>query len=132
MRRGDPQFPLQKVWRSMHYRCGSRGNSPHKNYVGVRVDERWATWEGFLANQPAGRAWEEGLHLCRTGDVGDYSPENTRWDTAEANLRERWPRKEPSTTKPLSAGVVRETLEILTRANAKLSTTTSQNPPESV
>jgi hypothetical protein len=84
--------PLWKSWRTMIWRCG---NPKVPKYAQVKVDERWMTWEGFLANQPAGRPWEEGLHLCRFGDVGDYSPENTRWDTAQANARERNARRCP-------------------------------------
>ncbi len=51
------------------------------------MDPRWKTFEGFLA-QPPGGEWFPGAALCRNGDVGDYSPENARWDTRSANSRE--------------------------------------------
>jgi hypothetical protein len=60
------------------------------SYAEVNIDPRWDTLQGFIENQHAGRPYEPGLCLCRSGDVGDYSPENCRWDTKSANVRERW------------------------------------------
>ena len=72
----------------MRTRCTAVYQAKRPSYAGVRCDPRWATFEGFLANQPAGRPFEPGLVLARLGDTGDYTPENTRWATKAENSRE--------------------------------------------
>ena len=64
----------------------------YPSYKGVQIDPRWDTFQGFVDNPPAGRPYERGLCLCRTGDEGDYTPENCRWDTKANNVREQWNR----------------------------------------
>jgi len=59
------------------------------NYVGVKRDARWDTYEGFRDNQPTtGRKFDKGLQLARIGDRGDYTPDNTRWITQSENALE--------------------------------------------
>lgn len=70
---------LYSQWRSFRARAKK---------AGIGVDPRWATFQGYLDNQPAGRPYEPGLCLCRTSDKGDYTPDNTRWDTRGNNSRE--------------------------------------------
>jgi hypothetical protein len=79
---GQYGTPLYWAWTRMKARCAH-----HHRYVAVSVDPRWLTFEGFAANPPAGE-FRPGMHLARFGDAGDYSPENCRWLTREANSRE--------------------------------------------
>lgn len=87
--RAGQRDPLYGAWKAMRGRCGEAWQAAHPTYAGVTWDERWATFEGFLAHQPAGRSFEPGLHLARFGDKGDYTPENTRWATKAENVGER-------------------------------------------
>ena len=73
----------------MRARCGRSYQTLHPTYEGVACDPRWATFEGFVANQPAGRPFEPGMQLTRPGDTGDYTPENCRWATKGENVAER-------------------------------------------
>lgn len=72
----------------MRQRCSAEYAEQYPTYTGVSCDPRWATFEGFRDNQPAGRPFEPGLVLARFGDTGDYTPENTRWATKAENSRE--------------------------------------------
>ena len=83
--------PLYSCWQNMRQRV--RDVERYPTYQGVRCDDRWATFEGFVANQPPGRNYEPGLCLCRHGDVGNYEPENCRWLTRRENCLEQ---KHPS------------------------------------
>ena len=75
--------PLHKAWRNMMSRC-ARG----KHYKDVSVCGEWQTFEGFLANPPAGEFVPGMSVLGRHGDRGDYSPTNARWITKRENQRE--------------------------------------------
>ena len=82
--------PMYKSWQAMHQRV--RDPRGRTSYEGIKVDDRWATFEGFLAHPPAGEHGN-GKVLARTGDTGDYSPENTRWATKRENNDEMLERK---------------------------------------
>ena len=79
---------LYLAWTSMRARCGIALQAKLPTYRGVSCDPRWETFEGFSDNRPAGRPFEPGLVLSRLGDVGDYTPDNTRWTTKAENGRE--------------------------------------------
>lgn len=80
--------PLYRAWVNMRQRTTNRRAYP--TYAGVDCDPRWETFEGFVAHQPTtGRAFEPGLCLARFGDLGHYTPENTRWLTRSENSREQ-------------------------------------------
>ena len=108
--------PLYERWSKMLWR------TRHK-YIGVNVDPRWATFQGFVDNQPPGRPYEPGLCLCRYGDEGDYTPENTRWDTRGNNTREAWAGGRIGPPRDIGDEVV----EILTAALERLSTRACAN-----
>lgn len=83
---------LRAAWHTMQARAGNADGN-HPTYLGVRIDQRWVTFDGFLAHQPDGRQYEQGLCLTRIGDSGDYSPENCRWAPKANNAREMHERR---------------------------------------
>lgn len=89
------EHPQYMNWEAMRARVRPSYWVKHPGYAGVAIDPRWATFPGFLAEPPAGE-WAPGRVVARTGDTGDYSPENTRWATKAENAREacelRWSR----------------------------------------
>lgn len=86
LRHGQAGAPIYKCWVGMKMR--SDPGYTEYGYGGVGRCSEWETFEGFLNNQPPGRAYEPGLVLARFGDTGDYSPENTRWATKSENSSE--------------------------------------------
>jgi len=79
--------PIYKAWIRMRQRtkAGGARQVQRPSYVGVQCCEAWATFEGFAADMLAG--WFPGARLGRREDVGDYTPENCTWETAEESRR---------------------------------------------
>lgn len=71
---------IYAVWQAMLNRCRNPNVVEYKYYGarGVRVCERWLTFEHFLAD--VGRA-PPGTSLDRINNDGDYEPSNVRWAT---------------------------------------------------
>jgi hypothetical protein len=67
-------------WANMVARCTNPQAAGHEHYVdaGVKVCERWRTFENFLADMDER---PEGKTLGRFGDVGNYEPDNCAWQT---------------------------------------------------
>jgi hypothetical protein len=90
IKHGMSNTSMYRCFQDMKKRTTPNGYYQRKypSYIGVNRSELWETFIGFKANQPKGRVYEKGLCLCRFGDKGDYTPENTRWDTKSANATE--------------------------------------------
>lgn len=73
------KFKLAMCWTNMKQRANSRED--------CEVFEEWQTYAGFRI-WAINNGYKEGLALCRTGDVGDYKPDNVRWDTLANNMIE--------------------------------------------
>lgn len=75
----DTGTRLYQCWKSMRVRAKSR--------EGCKVFLPWDDFSVFkLWAESAG--YKDTLVLCREGDIGDYRPDNVRWDTKRSNSRE--------------------------------------------
>lgn len=70
------------IWQAMHNRCRGGTEAGRKYYVpyGVKVCERWSSFENFLADM--GEAPDKMSIDRYPNKDGDYGPGNCRWATA--------------------------------------------------
>jgi hypothetical protein len=80
--------PENHSWQSMIQRCTNPNHKAWPEYggIGVKVCDRWRTFETFYADlgpRPAGTT------LGRFGDIGNYEPGNCKWMTGEEQAANR-------------------------------------------
>lgn len=84
------------VWKSMVQRATGGGSAEDREtYAGVKVCDRWLSFENFMADM--GPRPFEGASLDRYPDGrGNYEPGNVRWATAKEQARNRRKRRTPA------------------------------------
>jgi hypothetical protein len=88
MRHGKSKSRVYAVWWGMLARCNSPSNPAYKNYGGrgIRVCERWHTFESFYADMGDP---PQGLTLERRENAEGYSPSNCEWASRKDQSRNR-------------------------------------------
>lgn len=98
-----------RAWAGMKQRCLNPANPKYPDYGGrgIRVCERWLSFEGFLEDMGEK---PDGMSLDRIDVNGNYEPGNCRWATA----------KEQCDNRRLSAPRVAQILDDLKAASSDL------------
>lgn len=81
-RHGKHASSTYQVWADMKSRCNNSSNHAYKYYGGrgIKVCDRWASFDGFLADMGERPI---GMTLDRVNTDGDYEPGNCRWATMQ-------------------------------------------------
>lgn len=87
-RKLTPRSKAYQAWANMKTRCGNPKATHYRHYGGrgVRVCERWMTFENFLADmgEPP-----PGLTIDRINNNGHYEPGNCQWATMKQQAANR-------------------------------------------
>ncbi|SKA84824.1 hypothetical protein SAMN02745166_01066 [Prosthecobacter debontii] len=91
------------TWRAMLDRCYQPSNPsyPHYGGRGIKICERWQTFDNFLADM--GVRPGPKMSIDRIDVDGDYEPGNCRWATAtiQANNQQRHKRRRMARAKAI-------------------------------
>lgn len=70
---------IHECWKDMKKRAKGRDDCEIFNpWLDFSIFREWALSSGYT----------DDLILCRSGDVGNYQPDNVRWDTKTSNILE--------------------------------------------
>ena len=81
---GSTKTDLIQVWYDMR----SRAKKRTANGDVCRMYQPWDDDFLVFKNWAYSAGYKKGLHICRNGDKGDYTPDNVRWDTPANNAKE--------------------------------------------
>ncbi|VWD20642.1 hypothetical protein [Burkholderia contaminans] len=90
LKHGMSRTSIHNVWSSMLQRCNDAGHHAYPDYGGrgIKVCDRWLTFENFLADM--GLPPQKGLTLDRfPNNDGNYEPGNVRWATKKEQANNR-------------------------------------------
>lgn len=88
---GKSRHPLYKTWGRMITRCTNKKLESYKNYGGrgISVCNEWAKSFPNFYEWAINNKWDSKLSLDRIDNNKGYSPENCRWATSAAQVRNR-------------------------------------------
>ena len=121
---GKTRTPEYSSWRNMHNRCRNPSGPGYKNYGGrgIRVCDRWLTFENFLADMGVRPSQQHSLD--RIDNDGNYEPGNCRWALPRVQVQNR--RK----TGLLSAFTTQELEDELARRSSQPTAQPAPQPPK--
>lgn len=81
---------LYSTWSGIKTRCYNINDIRYKNYgyKGVTMYKPWLEDFQLFKKWCLDNGWKKGMFLCRTGDTGNYEPNNLRVDTPQSNVEE--------------------------------------------
>ncbi len=93
LRHGGTKTKLYYVWWTMKQRCQNPRASKYPDYGGrgITLCVDWHTFDAFQIWARA-NGYAEGLQIDRRENNGPYSPDNCRWVTRSAQMRNQRPR----------------------------------------
>lgn len=85
----DQKPPEYRIWIGLRQRCNDQRYHGYDRYGGrgIRVCERWESFEAFLKD--VGSRPSDEHSLDRIDNSGDYTPKNCRWATRNEQQRNK-------------------------------------------
>ena len=87
---GRSGTPEHVAWKNMHARCR---RDPDYVSRGIKVCDRWSSFENFFADMGTKNAPGHELSVDRIDNDGNYKPSNCRWATIFVQNNNRRPRR---------------------------------------
>lgn len=88
---GETGNPLYVCWHDMQLRCYYPSTPSYADYGkrGIKMCKEWRHDYVAFRDWALANGYQEGLHIDRENNEGDYTPENCRFVTCKINQRNR-------------------------------------------